>query len=124
MELYADQPRFTGVIYLTMSTTSQGFSVLDAALTALLQAVTPTGDVLYKLYYEQTTSAREPLVTTRRSATVFEFPSPSLGLSFEDTSLDAVKEAWKLVMKDDVTDGSYMMFEDREGMGDDDDGFD
>ncbi|KAI3327267.1 GDP dissociation inhibitor [Xylariaceae sp. AK1471] len=109
------------VVYLTMLATPQASHILDIALTALLQVVTPSTDSLYKLYYEQTTSARQYLVTSRRSAAVFEFPSPSLGLSFDDASLDDVKEAWKLVMKDEASDGTYMVFEDREGMGDDDD---
>jgi Rab proteins geranylgeranyltransferase component A len=104
-----------------MQATAQSPRVLDIALTALLQVVTPTADILYKLYYEQTTSTRQPLVTSQGGATVFEFPSPSLGLAFDDRDLEAVKTAWKLVMKDEAANESYMKFEDREGLGDDDD---
>ncbi|KAI0454026.1 GDP dissociation inhibitor-domain-containing protein [Xylaria acuta] len=114
-------PPGQSVIYLTMEAIPQSLDILDMALTALLQAVATAADVLYKLYYEQATSARKSLVTSQDSATVFEFPSPSLGLAFDDGSLDTVKEAWKIVMKDEVLDDTFMKFEDREGMGDDDD---
>lgn len=106
---------------MTMQAIAQSTHVLGSALTALLQAVTPTADVLYKLYYEQGMSARQPSVTPHGSATVFEFPSPSLGLAFDDESLDAVQEAWKLVLKDEATQDSYMKFDNREDMEDEDD---
>ncbi|KAF2970676.1 hypothetical protein GQX73_g2887 [Xylaria multiplex] len=117
-------PSGQSVVYLTMQTTPQSSHVLDIALATLLQAVAADGDVLYKLYYEQANSSRHSLVTSQGSATVFEFPSPSLGLAFDDESLDTVKEAWKIVMKDDALDNAFMQFEDREGMGDDDDDYD
>ncbi|KAI8953373.1 rab protein geranylgeranyltransferase component A [Xylaria longipes] len=117
-------PSGQSVVYLTMEVKPQSPDILDMALTALLQAAATTADVLYKLYYEQATSARESVVTSQGSATVFEFPSPSLGLAFDDGSLDAVKEAWKIVMKDEDLDDAFMKFEDREGMGDDDDVYD
>jgi len=98
--------------------------ILNRALTALLETMAPSACALYKLSYEQAASDRQPILTPQHSATVFEFPSPSLGLSFDDTTLDAVRDAWKLVMKDDALDDAYMAFEDREGMGDDDDLFD
>lgn len=113
-----------GIIYLTIQASPQSSHHLDLALTALLQAITDSADVLYKLYYEQATSSREPLTTLRGGATVFEFPSPSLSLAFDDGSLDAVHEAWKLVMKHEAVSDAFMQFEDREGMGDDDDDYD
>ncbi|KAI1276456.1 rab protein geranylgeranyltransferase component A [Xylaria sp. FL0933] len=113
-------PSGQSVVYLTMQAAPQSSQILDQALTALLQAVSTTADVLYKLYYEQASSSHQPLVTSQGSATVFEFPSPSLSLAFDDEGLDAVQEAWKLIMKDQ-SDDTFMQFEDREGMGDDDD---
>ncbi len=107
-----------------MQATPQSPDALDLALTALLQAVTATADVLYKLYYEQAASSRQSLVIQQGSATVFEFPSPSLSLAFDDASLDAVQEAWKLITRDKALDDAFMQFEDREGMGDDDDVYD
>ncbi|KAI0400410.1 rab protein geranylgeranyltransferase component A [Xylaria palmicola] len=112
------------VVYLTMQAVPQSAGVLDVALAALLKAATTTGDVLYKLYYEQGMSARNPLVTSQGSATAFELPSPSLGLAFDDKILDAIREAWKLVMKSEAPDSAFMRFEDREGIVDDDDSYD
>jgi Rab proteins geranylgeranyltransferase component A len=109
---------------LTMLAVPGASDILNRALTALLEAVAPSACALYKLSYEQASSDRQPIITPQHSATVFEFPSPSLGLSFDDTSLDTVKKAWKLIMKDESVDDAYMMFEDREGMGDDDSIFD
>ncbi|KAI1311205.1 rab protein geranylgeranyltransferase component A [Xylaria venustula] len=117
-------PSGQSVVYLTMQTKPQSSDILDRALAALLQAVTPTADVVYKLFYEQAISSRQPLVTSHGSTTVFEFPSPSLSLAFDDGNLDAVEETWKLIMKEQVLDESYMQFEDREGIVDDDDGYD
>ncbi|KAI0440761.1 rab protein geranylgeranyltransferase component A [Xylaria telfairii] len=117
-------PSGQSVVYLTMKAGTHSPDILDMALTALLQAVTTTADILYKLYYEQATSARTSVVTSQGSATVFEFPSPSLGLAFDDKSLDAVKEAWKIVVQDEVLDDTFMEFEDREGVDDDDNGYD
>ncbi|KAI0908670.1 rab protein geranylgeranyltransferase component A [Ustulina deusta] len=117
-------PLGQSVVYLTMQATPQSPDALDLALTALLQAVTATADVLYKLYYEQAASSRQSLVIQQGSATVFEFPSPSLSLAFDDASLDAVQEAWKLITRDKALDDAFMQFEDREGMGDDDDVYD
>lgn len=104
-----------------MQATPQSAHVLGLALNALLQVVTPTADVLYKLYYEQGMSARQPSVTPHGSATVFEFPSPSLGLAFDDEGLNAVQEAWKLVLKDEALHDSFMKFDNREEMEDEDD---
>ncbi|KAI0393376.1 GDP dissociation inhibitor [Xylariaceae sp. FL0594] len=119
-------PKGQSVIYLTVLAASgvDSSHILDIALTELIQHNAPSACVLYKMYYEQVASDRQPIITPQRSATVFEFPSPSLGLSFDDTSLDAVKEAWKLVMKNDAVDDEYMKFEDREGMEEEDVVFD
>ncbi|KAI1741856.1 rab protein geranylgeranyltransferase component A [Xylaria scruposa] len=119
-------PEGQSVIYMTMRAVPQSYEALDGALECVLRVIEtipdgPEADVLYKLYYEQGTSAREPVIKSQGSATVFEFPSPSVGLAFDDTSLAAVKEAWKIVMNNEVSDDEFMKFEDREGMGDDDD---
>ncbi|KAI1501626.1 rab proteins geranylgeranyltransferase component A [Biscogniauxia marginata] len=112
------------VVYLTTLTTPQADQGLNAALDALLEAASPPGQTptcLYRLQYEQTATAREPLVSTRGKASVFEFPSPPLNLAFDDTPLDTVKAAWKLILKDETSFEAYMIFEDREGVGDHED---
>ncbi|KAI5921149.1 rab proteins geranylgeranyltransferase component A [Camillea tinctor] len=116
------------VVYLTTLTTPQAEQRLSAALNTLLNTVpsvdkTPT--CLYKLQYEQTVTPREALTSARGGAPVFELPSPNLSLSFNDDPLDIVKAAWKLIMKNDASfeeaEAGYMIFQDREGMGDHDD---
>lgn len=50
------------------------------------------------------------------------FASSSLGLAFDDSVLDPVREAWDMVTRDKVDkDAEYMQFEDREGVNDDED---
>lgn len=51
----------------------------------------------------------------------FSFPSPTLDLAFNDASLDAVLEAWKVVMGDAADESEYMIFDDREGADANDD---
>lgn len=42
-------------------------------------------------------------------------PPVSLDHAFDDTLLDVVKEAWKIVMGEEANDEDFMQFEDREG---------
>ncbi|KAI0009671.1 GDP dissociation inhibitor-domain-containing protein [Xylariaceae sp. FL0662B] len=130
-------PAGQSVIYLTTLSTAQSRQRLEAALDALLAAATvpspgetPTPVPLYKLQYEQSVSAApEPSTTTTRGNTsTFSFPSAPLTLSFDDGILEAVRDVWKFVTKDDGDGGGapeeeeeYMVFEDREGVGDEDD---
>ncbi|KAI1456768.1 GDP dissociation inhibitor [Annulohypoxylon moriforme] len=117
-------PAGQSVIYCATLTTPQSTERLSKALDALLSAATPPDAqkpiCLYKLSYEQSLSPREPSRTTRGKTSTFAFPSPSLNLAFDDSCLDTVKDAWKVVMGDEGPDDEYMVFEDREGMGDDD----
>lgn len=115
-----------GVIYLTTQTTPQAVRRLESALENLLATTTsvesPTTPVcLYKLQYEQSLSAREALRTAGDGISTLAFPSPSLNLAFDDGCLGAVQNAWKLVIGEDASDDEYMIFQDREGMADDDD---
>ncbi len=120
--------------------------ILDRALELLLRAAAPRGEnpatALFKLRYVQSlgadgdgngngngSSERETSRDGSRggdggggAASSFSFPPPSPGLSFDDGCLDAVKAAWKLVMGDGVPEDQYMVFPDREGVGDDDGG--
>ncbi|CAJ2503975.1 Uu.00g113690.m01.CDS01 [Anthostomella pinea] len=120
-------PAGQSAIYLTTLSTPQATQRLAAALDALLKAVAAgsaePATCLYKLQYEQSLSTRESLRTTRGKSSTFKFPSPSLSLALDDTGLDAVKDAWSLIMGDDADsdDTEYMVFQDREGVGDDND---
>jgi hypothetical protein len=79
---------------------------------------------LYKLAYEQTVSERTTVTENIGSVPQFSFPSPSLGLSFNDADLNGVKEAWKLVMGNETLDDEYMIFDDRDGADAEEDVFD
>ncbi|KAI8962650.1 GDP dissociation inhibitor-domain-containing protein [Daldinia sp. FL1419] len=121
-------PSGQSVIYLTTLARPQSAQRLESALSDLLVAATPPENSvpvsLYKLQYEQSLSAREPSTTTHEGTHTFAFPSPSLNLFFDDGCLDPVKEAWKLVMGDAAAKNGYMVFQDREGVGDDDEVYD
>ncbi|KAL7757896.1 hypothetical protein ACKLNR_012423 [Fusarium oxysporum f. sp. zingiberi] len=111
------------VIYLSTVYTTSAKSVLKKALSFLIAAVSNGQDVsspIYQVYYEQSGGSNS-LSIDRDIAT---FSLPSLGLAFDDSILDSVHEAWKLINADsEGTSADYMQFEDREG-GVDDDPFD
>jgi hypothetical protein len=69
---------------------------------------------LYSLYYE-----REQQPWTADAATPCD---ASLDLAFNDEILQAVEDQWKTIMadKNGVVEASFMQFEDREGMNNDD----
>ncbi|KAI0113898.1 GDP dissociation inhibitor-domain-containing protein [Hypoxylon sp. NC0597] len=121
-------PAGQSVIYLTTLAAPQSAQRLGSALDALLAAATPIDSpkpvCLYKLQYEQSLSARKPSRTTRGGVSTFAFPSPSLNLAFDDGCLEAVKDAWKLVMGGEASEDEYMVFQDREGVGDEDEVYD
>ncbi|KAF4454802.1 hypothetical protein F53441_2744 [Fusarium austroafricanum] len=108
------------VIYFSTVCTSSTRSVLERALSSLLAAVSNGQDVtppIYQLYYEQN-SGSNSLSINRGIATFSPMP---LSLAFDDSILESVYEAWKLVTTDsEGTSTDYMNFEDREGGGDDD----
>ena len=59
---------------------------------------------MYTLHYEQQEESNSPL-----------------DLSFDDQILAKVETQWKPVMGDEVFDGQFMQFEERQGMEPDDD---
>ena len=105
-----------GVLYATTLQAAESKTVLEAALAALLESTEHgEGKLLYSLYYEQEQQA---------STTDPTMPSDgSLDLAFNDEILQTVEDQWKSIMADDngVVEGSFMKFEDREGMNGDDD---
>ncbi|KAF5687417.1 geranylgeranyl transferase [Fusarium denticulatum] len=111
------------VIYLSTVYTTSAKSVLNKALSSLIAAVSKSQDVsspIYQVYYEQS-SGSNSLSVDRDIAT---FSLLSLGLAFDDSILDSVHEAWKLITAEsEGTAADYMQFEDREG-GVNDDPFD
>ncbi|KAI1343360.1 GDP dissociation inhibitor [Xylariaceae sp. FL0016] len=116
-------PTGQSVIYLTTLSSSGAPQRLEKALDALLQmsmTLAPQApSCLFKLLYEQ--YAGKCSSSPNKSTSMFEFPAPSFGLAFDDSCLDAVKDAWNHVTGDSTNDDQYMIFQDRESVGDDDD---
>lgn len=72
------------------------------------------------MYYEQGASS----VDEQTDDLVFGFPHASPSLSFDDSILESVQEAWRQVMDKAAVDADYMTFEDREGANDEEDMYD
>lgn len=75
---------------------------------------------LYQLYYEQKSGADSTVTSEGR---ILNFPIPPVSLTFEDETLEPVHQVWQKVMPEIAEDENiqYMIFADREGVGDDDD---
>ncbi|KAI0130215.1 GDP dissociation inhibitor [Xylariales sp. AK1849] len=110
-------PKGQCVIYLTTLASLGSKQRLEQAVESLsnIADIQETPSCLYQLYYEQTISERNSTTDTIGSSRRFSFPSPSLSLAFDDADLDAVKEAWQIVMREDTSAEEYLVFEDREG---------
>jgi len=96
------------VLYATTLHSSASKTLLEAALTAFLQAAeNGGGKLLYKLYYEQQEKST----------------SDSLDLAFDDRMLEEVEKKWADLMQDvdEEQRGVFMQFEERRGMDADED---
>ncbi|KAK1985402.1 rab protein geranylgeranyltransferase component A [Colletotrichum cereale] len=114
-------PSGQSVLYFVTPKTTNSGQALEKASASLLSAL---GDgesrpqVIYKVAYEQAKA------TSPASADASDIlPSLPLDLAFSDTALEPVREAWMKVVGPvpDDPDTQYMKFEDREGVGDEDD---
>lgn len=106
-----------GVIYSSVSIPGpQGQSLIEQAVGKLLDsAADPEAKVLWALRYTQLGRSDEtPSELTVLPHNILAFPPPSLDLAFDDSVLDTVKEAWRLVMGHETAGQEYMVFEDRE----------
>jgi hypothetical protein len=104
-----------GVLYATMMYSKDSKNIMMAALkTFLATAEHEEAKLLYCLYYEQ-----KELVPAAKPDT-FDM---SLDLAFDDAMLDNVEQQWKTIIEDDKAEeqATFMQFEDRQGMTDDDD---
>lgn len=103
-----------GVLYITMLHSEHSKSILDAALDAFFASLEePRPSLLYKLYYQQ------------RAEGEGTSGEASIDLAFNDGILDDVENIWKTVMGDEFDQATtFMRFEDREGMNNDDDDLD
>ncbi|KAI9817530.1 MAG: Rab proteins geranylgeranyltransferase component A [Pycnora praestabilis] len=134
-QLTADQILFQGVLYAsTNANTHDGHAQLNEAVACLLESIeqTPIPKVIWSLHYTQTSSSSISSAFNRTTPSstspppaedsypnVLRFPSPSLDLAFDDAILQEVKDVWEKIVADDEDKGEFMVFEDREGMGND-----
>lgn len=97
--------------------------MIESAVEKLLQSgVEPAAKVLWSLRYTQLGRAAvgsETHPANDVSGNVIRFPAPSLDLSFDDSTIDLVKDAWLTVMGDEASSEEFMKFEDREAYDDD-----
>ncbi|KAK4042506.1 GDP dissociation inhibitor [Parachaetomium inaequale] len=109
------------VLYLTTLATADAKEVLERALDAFVRTTSDgqAAQVLYQLQYEQLAGSD----TSGVEGSIFTFPAPSSSLSFDDHTLEPVREAWKKIMGEAAAEAEYMAFEDREGAMDDDDAY-
>ncbi|KAJ5742782.1 uncharacterized protein N7511_011183 [Penicillium nucicola] len=112
----------TGVIYGSVALAgSEGQALLESAINRLVEADGPGSSVLWSLRYTHRGRLSTDETRWELDSAVpcyLRFPPSSLDLSFEDDTLDLVKQAWKKVMGDEVDDDDFMVFEDRDGASD------
>jgi hypothetical protein len=96
------------VLYASTTNIQNPKGRLEAAVSKLLKSAEP-GTVLFEMYYEQSRSSTSNLA------------SDTSDLSFDDSTLDGVEDAWRRIMGSPETESPYMVFETREQLGDDDD---
>ncbi|KAK1715992.1 rab protein geranylgeranyltransferase component A [Colletotrichum acutatum] len=114
-------PTGQSVLYFVTPLTPTSAEALEKALALLLSALGDGEDkpeAIYKVAYQQALAAASD------SADASDvLPSLPLDLAFSDTALEPVKDAWTKVMGSAAEDSDivYMKFEDREGVGDEED---
>ncbi|KAM0276028.1 hypothetical protein ACHAQH_007153 [Verticillium albo-atrum] len=119
-------PSGQSVLYFTTLATPESASVLDEALSSLLTALSAASGAqqpasIYQLRYEQTHSTQNAAADKEGLVTL---PTMPPDLAFTDTTLEPVEAAWgKIMASSAVGDqpSEYMMFEDREGVGEGED---
>lgn len=113
-----------GVLYLSTIHTPESSALLDHTVTSVLAALaSEQGHVplsLYQLYYEQRSTANKTVTGEGR---IRNFPAPPVSLTFDDDLLEPVQQVWQKVIPEAAEDDNiqYMIFADREGVGDEDD---
>ncbi|KFY43685.1 hypothetical protein V494_01843 [Pseudogymnoascus sp. VKM F-4513 (FW-928)] len=119
-------PQGQYVLYASTTNIQNPKARLEAAVSKLVESTdVPHADavgskqdaVLFEMYYEQSRSSTSNLA----SETSCALPPSSLDLSFDDSTLDGVEDAWRRIMGSPETESFYMVFETREQLGDDDD---
>ena len=111
-----------GVLYGSIASPgAEGQALIEHAIHKLVESTAdPDAAVLWSMRYTQlghdSTQAGAPAPSlTRLSKDTFCFPPPNLDLAFDDSMIDVVKDAWRLVMGAQANESEFMEFEDREG---------
>lgn len=105
-----------GVLY---ATTSGDQDLITAAIAQLMQSVAEpeTPQILWQLQYQQRSETASS--DDAEEEKYITFPSSSLDLAFDENILDSVKAAWQKITGGQPQD--FLVFEDRNPIGDDDD---
>ncbi|KAL4874834.1 GDP dissociation inhibitor-domain-containing protein [Aspergillus karnatakaensis] len=119
----AECPTGQSVLYSSVSVYGPpGQSLIEAAIAKLLaSSAGPDAAILWSLRYTQLGRAvgGDTRPANVVSGSLIQFPAPSLDLSFDDSTIDLVKDAWTLIMGEGVSPEDFMKFEDRENYDDD-----
>lgn len=110
---------FKAVLYAsTLLPEPEGFKRLNQAVAYLLESVDeqPTPSVLWNLQYEQRVPQSRQIHIDESNGTIV-LPPLSLDAVLEDIVLDDVKKAWQQLTGE--SEETFMVFEARDGMGDD-----
>ncbi|KAI9838996.1 MAG: hypothetical protein M1819_004204 [Sarea resinae] len=125
------------ILYASTLDCPDAHALLDEAVSYLVDSSsdeTAPPQILYSLRYKQqgpessSTHSVSDLSSlpvsalqtdSDRPAKVYLFSPPSLDLAFDDRILDAVKQVWKNIIGEEVDESSFMVFEERNGMGED-----
>lgn len=110
-----------GIIYgYVLLPAEKGKVVLENAVENFLNSADSKAKVIWSAYFTQLgclNHGRSVVENLKGSHdNVFSFPAPALDLAFDDGLLDQVKQVWKAVMGDEADENSFLKFDDREGM--------
>ena len=91
--------------------------LIDTATTTTTANERPAAEIIWTLEYTQLGrhEEEEKSISLSFHDRVICFPPPSLGIAFDDGTIDMVKEAWDKIMGNNHQQ-EFMVFEDREAM--------
>ncbi|KAI5285043.1 Rab proteins geranylgeranyltransferase component A, partial [Ascosphaera aggregata] len=103
----------------------EGHMLLKTAVENVVKSANPVANLLWSLMYTALGSVPGDdfaLYQPGNSKDVCVFPPPSLDIVFDDVLLDQVKAVWStLIDGDESSQASFLVFEDREPVSDEDD---
>lgn len=114
----------SGIFYASViGAGSTATELLNVAVNSVLQTFQqdPRPSVLWSLQYEQRSAPSAGITESSTSPAQDEhhflrFPTYPNGVAFDDSMLDTVKARWRQIMGDAADESTFMVFEDREAM--------